>query len=100
MTGMTAESREVSAVAGWFRAGQPTDEIVRHLRDRGHDVSDSIWLLVRAGVLPPGEAKRAVLESPVWADVKEAQDAFREALLEDLAAMGDNPNESDPARPD
>ena len=97
---MTAESWEVSAVADWFRAGQPTDEIVRHLRDRGHDVSDSIWLLVRAGVLPPREAKRAVLESPVWADVKDTQDAFREVLLEDLAATGDDHNDSGATRPD
>ena len=58
-------------------SGASTQEIVTQLRRNGFSLAESIAGLVRAGGMTGEEARKAVVDSPAWADVRETVEMRR-----------------------
>jgi hypothetical protein len=65
-------------------SGRSVDEMIRFLRDSGADAGDCIWIMFKSGKFSLVEAKRVVLNSPVWADIREASIALQEAVIREV----------------
>ncbi|NUR73770.1 MAG: hypothetical protein HOU81_23400 [Hamadaea sp.] len=80
----------VSEARTLAQSGLGLEEILAHLRSHGVDFGDSMWVLAKAGILPPGAAKKAVFDSLTWADRRGRHVAFHEDVVriaDDLAAL-------------
>ena len=64
--------------------GDDPDAALRVLRDAGASKVESIKLLVESGRFDASEAKCAVHESPVWADVRSRDDDFADLLRREI----------------
>lgn len=62
------------------------DPILVTLRDQGFSKSDCIRATVEILRLPLADAKRIVHESRAWADRREQDDRFHDALIAELEA--------------
>jgi len=58
--------------------------VIGYLREAGMDVMDTIWILQKTRTMAPADAKKAVLNSPVWSETRADIEAFHEALVHDL----------------
>jgi hypothetical protein len=70
----------VELARGWRAAGAPDDEVLGRLRQNGLGKIDCIAVLHDATGLSLVDAKRAVHDSPAWADRREQDDALGDAL--------------------
>jgi hypothetical protein len=64
------------------------DELLRALRAQGRSKLDSIRLLRAETGLSLADAKRVVLDSPVWADQRAGVDSFRRVLFIECVVNG------------
>lgn len=65
-------------------AGHTHDEVLHELREQGGSKIDCVAALKDAEHMTLVEAKRIVHFSPVWADVKQRDEAIWEEIADDL----------------
>jgi hypothetical protein len=71
-------------------SGESMDAVIGFLRDAGMDVMDSIWILQKTRTKTYAEAKMAVLNSPVWLDIRADVEALHEVLVDYLERQQDD----------
>src|SRR5437763_67349 len=56
----------------------PVPEVVRRLRTKRFDLSESIAALINAGGMTPADARTAVVDSATWDDLHGRSETYRE----------------------
>ena len=86
---MSDDGKEPAAiVARLMREGRSQDDVLAQLRANGGSVVDSIKALMDGAGLSLAAAKQAVHFSPAWADQREQNEAFHDAIEEILNGDG------------
>jgi len=79
---------EIAIARQMLADGRTLEEVWRHLRATGRDMSDSIRVTMAITGLPPHEAKRALYLSVTWADMQPAVDRLQDEMIEAALSMG------------
>ncbi len=83
---MASSSDVTGHAATLWAAGARWDEILETLRAEGFSKIDCIRATVEMLRLPLADAKRLVHESRAWADRRESDDQWHDALIAELEA--------------